>query len=130
MTRSAADRAPTMSELLNQYELFAALLAPLDLCGWTVSSRCAGWQVRDVAAHVVGQAADVVSGAAGTRTSDQQAVALRDQPPGALVDRLLAAKESLSGLASGLNDTVWKAPSSIPGLTVGQGIQTLVHEPR
>jgi len=128
VTRAAPDRAHTIAELLNQYELFAALLAAVDVRGWTFSSRCTGWQVRDVAAHVVGQAADVVSGAAGTRTPDQQATALRDQPPSALADRLLAAQESVRGLVTGLDDAGWDAPSAIPDLTVGQGIQTLVHD--
>jgi hypothetical protein len=71
VTRPAPDRAHTMSELLNQYELFAALVAPLDLCGWTISSRCAGWQVRDVAAHVVAQATDMVNGAARAELTDR-----------------------------------------------------------
>lgn len=128
MTRPAPNRAQTMSELLAQYELFAALVAPLDSRGWTFSTRCAGWQVRDVAAHVVGQAVDVVSGAVGTRTADEQATALRDHPPRVLAEQLRGANEALRALASGLGDAAWSAPSPVRGLTLGQGIHALAHD--
>ena len=41
---------------------FAGLMRPLDARQWALPTRCEGWTVADVSAHVVGGLADVVSG--------------------------------------------------------------------
>ena len=42
------------------YDDFAALIDGLDDDAWRAPTRCTGWEVRDVAAHVVGLAADAL----------------------------------------------------------------------
>jgi hypothetical protein len=84
--------------------------------------------VRDVAGHVVGQAVDLVGGAIGSRTPDQQAAALRGESPGALAAQLRTAMDSLRGLATVFDDAIWSAPSPARGLTVGQGMQALLED--
>ena len=77
LVRPGPDRHRTFGGLLDEYRSFAEFISPLNAPDWTCETRCTGWQVRDVAGHVVGQAIDTVSGAIGTRTPDQQAAALR-----------------------------------------------------
>jgi uncharacterized protein (TIGR03083 family) len=128
IVRPGPDRASTVTGLLDEYRLFAKLIGALDVSDWTRETRCARWQVRDVAGHVVGQAVDTVTGALGSRTPDDQAVALRGESPTALATRLHAAMDSLAGLAAGFDGAVWSAPSPVPGLTIGQGVHALRHD--
>jgi uncharacterized protein (TIGR03083 family) len=125
IVRPGPDREPTVTGLLDEYRLFSNLIGSLDNSDWSRETRCAGWQVRDVAGHVVGQAVDTVTGVPGSRTPDDQAEALRGESPTALATRLHAAVESLAGLAAAFDDAVWSAPSPVPGMTIGQGVHAL-----
>ncbi|WP_156688841.1 maleylpyruvate isomerase family mycothiol-dependent enzyme [Mycobacterium sp. Marseille-P9652] len=126
--RPGPDRDQTMAGLLNQYGSFAELIGALDALEWTRRTRCAGWQVRDVAGHVVGQAMDVVGGTIGSRTPDDQAAALRGESPTALAASLRSAMDSVSGLMTVFDDALWSAPSPAPGLTIGQGMHALLQD--
>jgi uncharacterized protein (TIGR03083 family) len=128
LVRPGPDRLRTIAGLLDEYRSFAELLGSLNAADWTRETRCAGWQVRDVAGHVVGQAADTVSGAIGTRTADEQAAALRDESPTALAARLHAAVDSITRLATVFDDAVWLGSSPVPGLSLGQGVHALLHD--
>jgi uncharacterized protein (TIGR03083 family) len=126
--RAEADREQTIAGLIFQWRAFADLVAGLDVSAAETPTRCTGWHVRDVAAHVAGQADDTISGAAGTRTADEQAAALRDQTPTALADHLRGATEQLAQLATVFDDATWASPSPIAGLTIGQGVHALLHD--
>ncbi|OBK36854.1 translation initiation factor 2 [Mycobacterium sp. 1245111.1] len=128
MTRLGPDRHRTLTGLVYEYRSFAELIAPLRNSDWTRETRCIGWQVRDVAAHVVGQATDMVSGTIGTRTPDDQATALRGEFPAVLATQLDIAVASIAQLATVLDDSAWRAPSPVPGLTLGQGIHALLQD--
>jgi uncharacterized protein (TIGR03083 family) len=108
--------------------LFAQLVGALGDSDWTCETRCIGWQVRDVAAHVVGQAVDTVSGMIGTRTPDDQAAALRGESPITLAAQLHTALTSITQLAKVIDDAAWSAPSPVPGLTLGQGMHALLQD--
>jgi uncharacterized protein (TIGR03083 family) len=126
--RPGPDRHRTFGGLLDEYRSFAELIGALNAPDWTRETRCTGWQVRDVAGHVVGQAIDTVSGAIGTRTSDDQAAALRGESPSALAARLLALTDSIKQLATAFDDAAWSAPSPVPGLSLGQGVHALLND--
>ncbi len=128
IVRPGPDRAGTLTGLIDQYRSFAELIGALAASDWALDTRCTGWQVRDVAGHVVGQAVDTVSGAIGTRTPDDQAAALRDESPAALAARLRTAMDSLAQLAAAFDDATWSAPSPVPGLTLGQGVHALLND--
>lgn len=128
IVRPGPDRDRTMTGLLDQYRLFCELLATLDDSDWTRVTRCTGWQVRDVAGHVVGQALDTVSGTIGSRTPDDQAAALRGESPVALAERLRGAMDSFASLATVFDDAAWSAPIPVPGLTLGQGMHALLND--
>ncbi|OBI12269.1 translation initiation factor 2 [Mycobacterium sp. E2327] len=128
IVRPGPDRVATITGLVDEYRSFAELVGALDVSEWTRETRCAGWQVRDVAGHVVGQAVDTVSGAIGTRTPDDQAAALRGESPAALAGRLQTAADSVARLAVVIDDATWLAPSPVPGLTLGQGVHALLND--
>ena len=104
IVRPEPDRARTITGLLDEYHSFAELIGTLNASDWTRETRCTGWQVRDVAGHVVGQAVDTVSGAIGTRTPDEQAAALRGESPTGLAAKLRAAMDSIVRLATAFDD--------------------------
>ena len=128
IVRPGPDRSRTISGLIDEYNSFAQLIGALDDSAWTRETRCTGWQVRDVAAHVVAQAVDTVSGTIGTRTPDEQAVALRGESPIALAAQLHTALTSITQLATVIDEAVWSAPSPVPGLTLGQGMHALLQD--
>ncbi|HEX4559222.1 MAG TPA: maleylpyruvate isomerase family mycothiol-dependent enzyme [Mycobacterium sp.] len=128
VSRPEPMREPTVAGLLAEYGGFADLIAELDATAWARPTRCVGWQVCDVAGHVVGQLIDTVSGAAGRRTADEQAAAMRDQPPSALAADLRANAESFAQLSTVFDDTNWGGPSPIPDLTLGEGVHALLND--
>jgi uncharacterized protein (TIGR03083 family) len=128
VVRPGPDRLRTLTGLIDEYTGFAQLIGALGDSDWMRETRCVGWQVRDVAAHVVGQAIDTVSGTIGSRTPDDQAAALRSESPIALASQLETALTSLTQLNTVIDDAVWAAPSPVPGLTLGQGIHALLQD--
>jgi uncharacterized protein (TIGR03083 family) len=128
IVRPGPDRARTITGLLDEYSSFAELIGTLNASDWTRETRCTGWQVRDVAGHVVGQAIDAVGGAIGTRTPEQQAAALRGESPTGLAARLRTAMDSITRIATAFDEAVWSAPSPVPGLTLGLGVHALLHD--
>jgi uncharacterized protein (TIGR03083 family) len=121
-------RPEVVSGLLEEYAAFADLVAGLAPAGWEAPTRCTRWQVRDVAAHVLGNAVDTLHGTIGGRSQDQQAAALRGHGPPALAAELRAAAGRLRPVLGGLGDGMWHRPSRVPGLTVGDGVRTLWHD--
>jgi uncharacterized protein (TIGR03083 family) len=128
IVRPEPDRSQTMAGLLDQYRTFAQLVAACNNSDWTRATRCAGWQVRDVAGHVVGQALDTVNGTIGHRTPDEQAAALRGESPMTLASQLQAATNSMTRLAAMIDDAFWSSASPVAGFTVGQGMHALLHD--
>ena len=121
-TLSNADIA---NGLLGAYEGFEQMLGHLDDAAWRTPTRCAGWEVRDVAGHVVGLANDAATGVPGSRTPDEQAAALRDNAPAELADQLRASVASLRALVDVLPDEAWTGPSGVDGVTLVRGVQGL-----
>jgi uncharacterized protein (TIGR03083 family) len=126
--RPGPDRRRTITGLVDEYHSFAELIGALSDSDWAHETRCTSWQVRDVAAHVVGQAIDTVSGTISSRTPDDQAAALRNESPTALAAQLHTALTSISRLATVLDNAAWSAPSPVLGLTLGQGTHALLQD--
>jgi len=115
--------------LLRQRERLAGLLGGLDAAQWVAPSRCQGWTVQDVIAHLVGTnqfwAISIASGRQGTPTQYlatfdpvatpvQMVDAVRDQ---SAVDTLAGFVESNSAIAdalAGTSDAEWLAPAEAP----------------
>jgi uncharacterized protein (TIGR03083 family) len=111
--------------LLAAYEGFAQMLGPMNDTAWHTTTRCDGWEVRDVAGHVVGLANDAATGVPGSRTPDEQAAALRDRDPADLSAQLLTSVASLRALVDVLDDAAWSGPSGVEGVTLARGVQGL-----
>jgi uncharacterized protein (TIGR03083 family) len=113
---------------IDEYGAFAALLDSLDAKAWDAPTRCDGFQVRDVAGHVVGLAEDVVRGVPGSRNAEQEAASVRGDSPAQVAARLRAAVASIQPLLDALDDDMWNGPSVVPDLSFGRGVLTLWYD--
>jgi uncharacterized protein (TIGR03083 family) len=126
--RPGPTREHTVAGLLREYRSFVDLVKGLDANAWRRPTRCVGWQVRDVAGHVVGQLIDTVNGTAGTRLAGEQALEMREHSAGALAAQMQTAAESFARLSRALDDTNWIGPSVIPRFTLGLRVHVLLHD--
>lgn len=122
------ERERIVAGLFAEYEAFAALIQDLRPDEWSSPTRCAGWQVRDVAGHVIGNAVDTMTGVIGTRKPDEQARAFRERGPGDLAAELRRAAGRLRPGFEGLSDRVWDLPSPVAGRSNGNGIHSLWYD--
>lgn len=96
-------------------------------------SRCDGWTVADVAAHVVGGMADIVGGrldGLGTPEVTQRQVDERKGRSAAeLADELRGVGKSAQDLLAVFDDEAWNGPA--PGgfeFSLGEGIEALWYD--
>jgi uncharacterized protein (TIGR03083 family) len=127
-TITTLPRATVVAGALREYELFAELVASLDDTQWHTPTRCTGFEVRDVAGHVIGLAEDTAAGKPGSRTAEEEAATVRDETPAAAAARLRAALVGISALATSLDDETWRAPAGVNDLTLGEGVLTLWYD--
>jgi uncharacterized protein (TIGR03083 family) len=122
-------RQAVLRGTLDEYELFAELVAGLDEAQWSAPTRCEGWEVRDVAAHVYGTTLDVLAGTVGQRTPDEEAAAHRHLSPRELASELRVVVAKLVPVVASLDDdAVWASPSPAPDLTMGEGVLALWYD--
>ncbi|MGH8979278.1 MAG: maleylpyruvate isomerase family mycothiol-dependent enzyme [Acidimicrobiia bacterium] len=122
------DRATVGPGTIAEYESFADLLESLSADDWRAPTRCEGFEVRDVAGHVVGLAEDVAKGVPGSRTAEQEAATVREDTPEQAGARLRAAVESLRALLAAIDDAAWEGPSPVPDLSLARGVLTLWYD--
>ncbi len=109
---------------------FEALVRGIDPADWDRPSRCAGWTAGDVARHVVGQFADVVSArfdGLGTDEVTQREVDERaGRTPTEVADELRELRPQLAAMLALFDDDAWAtpAPGGATG-TLGQGVEAL-----
>jgi uncharacterized protein (TIGR03083 family) len=113
-----------------EHERFAELLRGLDADQWSRPSRCEGWAVCDVAAHVSGTMADIVAGdleGQGTEpVTARQVDQRRGRSQAELADELDAAAKGATDLLAVFDDAAWAAPA--PGGyegTLGDAVEAL-----
>ena len=128
MATALTAREEIVSGLLGELELFAELVDGLDERQWDLPSRCEGWQVRDIAAHVHGMVDDILTGRTGSRSSVDHCADFRDRTPQALASELRQATERVRPLVEALDDVAWTQASPIEGFDLGQAILLLWHE--
>lgn len=97
------------------------LLESLTLAEWETSSRCDGWQVRDVAGHLAGLFADIavgrLAGQGLAETTARQAAQRRELSPAKVAKELRRAGRLCLGVLDGYSDEAWlaRAPGGFPG---------------
>jgi uncharacterized protein (TIGR03083 family) len=127
------ERDTVLAGVAEELRGFCALVRSLDDGALDVSTRCAGWTVRDVAGHVVGTVVDVAGGkieGQGTPTvTERQARERKGATPAQLADELDAALPALSSLLDSLPAEAWDGPSLLdPALTLGFSVEALWYD--
>ena len=128
MTTTTLSRTHVSNGCLAEYEAFADLIDGLTEDEWNAPARCAGWQARDVAGHVVGLAEDTAAGVPGSRNADEEAASVRHESPAGAAARLRAATASVRALLDAIDDDAWNGPIGVPDLTLGEGVLTLWYD--
>jgi uncharacterized protein (TIGR03083 family) len=122
-------RETVQTGMVGEYRSFVDLVERQSAERWQRPTRCEGWSVADVAAHVVGQLTDVVAlrlEGLGTPVTARQVEERSGCPPSALATELLDRINAASALAEAFDDADWDAPvagSSIQSL--GFGLESL-----
>ena len=112
---------------------FSELVRSLDETALARPTRCQGWTVGNVAAHVAGSMADVVSGRledAGSPEWTGRQVHERQGRSGAeLSDEIAGAAKTSADLLAAFDDAAWNgpAPAGVTG-TLGDGVLALWYD--
>jgi uncharacterized protein (TIGR03083 family) len=126
-------REETLTGTAEELAQFEELVRSLTATQWQAPTRCAGWAIGDVAAHVTGTIADIATGRlaelAAPDASARQVAERRGRPPREVADELQQATKVVGDIAAGFDDAAWSgpAPSGIPG-TLGQGIEAIWYD--
>ena len=123
-----------------QRRRFEAMLAGIDDQQWQAASRCAGWTVQDVVAHLVGVTAfweaSVGAGLAGTPTRllaafDPAATPplmvepMRTLTPNEVLEQFVSSNDGFLGAIEGLDERGWSMIAEAPAGHLP--IRILVH---
>jgi uncharacterized protein (TIGR03083 family) len=118
-----------LAPLVRQRRRLQATLVDVEPDGWSSASRCAGWTVQDVVAHLVGVntfwQASVQAGLAGapTRvlagfdpavTPELMVASMRELTPGDVLERFAASNDALLAVFDALDDRGWAAVAESP----------------
>ena len=123
-------RSEIQSGTTDELGHFRDLLETLDEEAWRSPSRCEGWRVADVAAHLVGSVTDVVEGrldGLGSPEVTAREVQERDgRSAGDLAQELGSSTKAAAEILATFDDAGWEspAPGGYPG-TVGQGVEAI-----
>lgn len=128
---------------LDQTEITAGFLAELNASGELIASlddaalekpsRCAGWTVRDVAGHLVGQITDVVEGRldglGSPEVTERQAKEHAGRSGKELAAELAKDRARAAEMLALFDEDAWNGPvaSDYPG-TIGDGILALWYD--
>lgn len=112
---------------------FEELLRSLDDAAWHAPTRCEGWVVADVAAHVAGTLTAVATGAlddfADPAHVDRHVAARTGHSPGEIADEIQGSAKISRDLISGIDQATWDGPSPA-GLsgTLGEGVEAIWYD--
>ena len=118
---------------VEELSAFTALVRSLDADQLDAPTRCEGWTVRDVAAHVAGTLADITAGrfeGLGTPEVTQREVDEREgRSASQLAEELDEVNAASQGLFAAFDDDAWEAeaPAGV-ARTVGWGVESLWYD--
>ena len=123
-------RSVVVPGMITEYGDFAALLDSLSDERWETASRCEGWRVADVAAHVVGTLSDVTAfrldGLGTPEVTARQVDERRGSSAQDLAQELRTATKTARELAEGFDDAAYAAVGPQGnGQTLGFGLESL-----
>jgi uncharacterized protein (TIGR03083 family) len=118
-----------LAPVLRQRGRLQAMLVDLGDDDWSSASRCDGWTVQDVVAHLVGVNffwhASVRAGLGGTptrvlagfdpaTTPASMVAAMRELAPSEILDQFVTSNEAFLGVLTELDDTGWTTLAESP----------------
>lgn len=113
-------------------DAFGDLVRGLGAAELDTPTRCAGWTVRDVAAHVTGNLAAVAAGQleglGTTEVIDRHVAERRGRTAAELADELAGARKIAADLLGALDETAWNAPLRGFDGTIGEGVRTIWYD--
>jgi uncharacterized protein (TIGR03083 family) len=123
-------RSVVVPGLIAQYDTFAELLDGLSPDEWEAASRCAGWRVADVGAHVVGQLSDVTAlrldGLGTPEVTARQVEERRGHTAGELAGELRMSSKAAADLVDAFDEDAYNAEGPQGnGQTLGFGLEAL-----
>jgi uncharacterized protein (TIGR03083 family) len=123
-------RSVVVPGMTNEYGAFAGLLDTLSVDQWETPSRCSGWRVADVAAHVVGQLSDVTAfrldGLGTPEVTARQVDERRGSTAGELAEELRSTTKTATDLVEGFDDVAFDSEGPQGnGQTLGFGLESL-----
>jgi uncharacterized protein (TIGR03083 family) len=123
-------RSVVVPGMIAEYDEFADLLDSLSDEQWEAVSRCEGWRVADVAAHVVGTLSDVTAfrleGLGTPEVTARQVDERRGSSAQDLAAELRTATKTASELVEGFDDAAYAADGPQGnGQTLGFGLESL-----
>jgi uncharacterized protein (TIGR03083 family) len=127
------DRTETSAGFLAELDDFGELIGSLDDAALDTPTRCAGWTVRDVAGHMVGQMTDVVEGRldglGSPDVTERQAKERAGRSSKELAAELAEGRARGAEMLALFDDAAWNGPvaSDFPG-TLGDGILALYFD--
>jgi uncharacterized protein (TIGR03083 family) len=114
---------------LAEFEAFEALVRSLDASELGVATRCSGWSAGDVAAHVIGQLADITAGnfdGLGTpEVTERQVAERRGRSSAELADEMAGARATAAVILDAFDGAAWDGPSPAGTGTLGDGVEAL-----
>jgi uncharacterized protein (TIGR03083 family) len=112
-------------------EALVAYLEDLPEAAWDKPSACDGWTVRDMVAHLIGNAKDVaeqnVEGAGSPEYNQRQVDERAGRSPAELLEEWAVQGPLLEQGILALDDDFWNAPYLELG-TVGEAVQRLLED--
>lgn len=126
-------RTEVTTGMIAEYERFAELVRSLSDDEWQRPSRCEGWRVADVAAHVAGILDDVVhfrlDDIGSPESVQRQVDQRRSYSPAELADEMENNRKLGIDLVDSFTDEAWDGPSPAPGIpSVGFGVEGLWYD--
>jgi uncharacterized protein (TIGR03083 family) len=126
-------RTEVVVGLVDELDAFGALVGPLDATAWEAPTRCEGWTVGDVAAHVIGSMADVVNGRleglGSPEVTAREVAERKGRTPAELAAELAEVTKLTADLGGAFDDAAWAAPA--PGGydgSLGEGVEALWYD--
>ena len=108
-------RTEVVAGVQDELTRFEQLVRGLDDEAWRTPTRCEGWTVADVAAHVSGLESDIAEGRfdllAAPNASERQVAERRGRTPAEVADELQRSVKVGIDLAAGLDDAAWEGPA-------------------
>lgn len=113
-------------------DTFAELVRDLTAAELDTPTRCTGWTVRDVAAHVAGTLTAVgagqIEGLGQTEVIEAHLAERRGRTGSELADEIAGGRKVAADLLAALDDTAWN--TALPGFdgTLGEGVETIWYD--